>query len=856
MNYSELIKKTISVVIIAVITLGVTCLADNPIIQTKYTADPAPMVYNDTVFLYAGHDEDDATGFKMLNWQLYTSTDMVNWTDHGMAASLKMFSWATDNGAWAPQCVARNGKFYMYCPVNRKAGSMGIGVAVSNSPYGPFVDALGKPLIENNSTGDFDPTVFIDGDGQAYMYWGNPDCFYVKLNEDMISYSSSIVKIATKPSNYQEGPWFYKRNGHYYLAYASTCCPEGIGYAMSNNPTGPWVYKGMIMDPNGLSSGNHPGIIDYKGNSYVFGFNYALLWAKFTTHYERRSICVDKITYNADGTIQKLPFWSTAGTAQIGALNPYSRTEAECIAWTSGVKTEKSNTTGVYVTDIDNDEFIKVKGVDFGSTGAGQYSVNTSCATRSGVRKSGALELHIDSEKGTLIGVAQIPYTGGIDVWRKKTISISGASGKHDLYLVFKGDARGNLFNADYWKFEEKTTEHTLAAINAQVDNYKIDTVYGFNTANLKVMAVYSDGISEDITDSAEINPSQVGIINISNGTITGVSYGAVNINVSYKGKSDSLNMLVKSLKNELSLKKITSSIGNTSLFPGSELPYTITAEYYDGHTEDITDVATYVYSDSTIGVMSNGILKATSIGTTNIAISFKGEMGMALITRINLIVNGRNPYIRYEGEDWSEQSGVGTETCSDTGGKLDVAVIENGDWIKINALAFGINGAKTFDARVASAGSGGTIELRLDSKTGKLIGTCVVPVTGGWQTWVTKSCSVSGVTGAHDLYLLFKGPSGFLYNLNWWMFTAITTGIDNNVVDKNPPFIKVENGQYLLIGTQNGYNISMYDISGKSVFHSLATSTQYLLPKVKSGIYIVKVETGKETITLKETFF
>src|SRR5665647_1545668 len=123
MNLSELLKKTISVVIIAVFALGETCYADNPIIQTKYTADPAPMVYNDTVFLYAGHDEDDATGFKMLNWQLYTSTDMVNWTDHGMAASLKMFSWATDNGAWAPQCVARNGKFYMYCPVNRKIGS-------------------------------------------------------------------------------------------------------------------------------------------------------------------------------------------------------------------------------------------------------------------------------------------------------------------------------------------------------------------------------------------------------------------------------------------------------------------------------------------------------------------------------------------------------------------------------------------------------------------------------------------------------------------------------------------------------------------------------------------------------------
>ena len=101
-------------------SIGIKSFAENPIIQTKYTADPAPMVYKDTVFLYAGHDEDDATGFKMFNWMLYTSTDMVNWTDHGIAASLKMFSWTADNGAWAPQCIARNGKFYIYCPVSRK----------------------------------------------------------------------------------------------------------------------------------------------------------------------------------------------------------------------------------------------------------------------------------------------------------------------------------------------------------------------------------------------------------------------------------------------------------------------------------------------------------------------------------------------------------------------------------------------------------------------------------------------------------------------------------------------------------------------------------------------------------------
>ena len=166
--------------------------AQRPIIQTKYTADPAPMVYNDTVFLYTTHDEDDAEGFKMQDWLLYTSTDMVNWTDHGVVASLKSFDWVKrDNGAWAEQVVERNGKFYMYCPIHGN----GIGVLVSDSPYGPFKDPLGKPLVwQKEHWDDIDPTVFIDEDGQAYMYWGNPNCYYVKLNEDMISYSGDIVR--------------------------------------------------------------------------------------------------------------------------------------------------------------------------------------------------------------------------------------------------------------------------------------------------------------------------------------------------------------------------------------------------------------------------------------------------------------------------------------------------------------------------------------------------------------------------------------------------------------------------------------------------------------------------------------
>ncbi|MFP9098958.1 glycoside hydrolase family 43 protein [Flavobacterium sp. RHBU_24] len=440
----------------AFIFFTVLCKAQNPVIQTKYTADPAPMVYKDTVFLYTSHDENDAGPgmgkFLMKDWLLYTSVDMVNWTDHGVVASLKDFTWGRqDNGAWAPQCIERNGKFYLYCPVQ---GS-GIGVLVADSPYGPFKDPLGKKLIEDDHIwNDIDPTVFIDDDGQAYLYWGNPSLWYVKLNEDMISYSGEVMKIPgvgkekdqkdSDTYHYQEGPWGYKRNNHYYMAYASTCCPEGIGYAMALTPTGPWEYKGYIMQGNKKSSGNHPGIIDYKGKSYVFGFNFRLNFLLTDVHHERRSVCIEEFNYNLDGTIPELPWWSETGVAPVGTLNPFKRTEAETIAWAQGVKTAKG-TNGIYVTDIDNGDYIKVKAVDLGK-GAKNFE-----ASIAGMAGDAAIEIRLDSPTGILLGALQIKSTGN-NTWKTQSCRVKKQPGVHDVYLVFKGNSNG-LFNFDWWKF-------------------------------------------------------------------------------------------------------------------------------------------------------------------------------------------------------------------------------------------------------------------------------------------------------------------------------------------------------------------------------------------------------------------
>jgi len=429
--------------------------ANMPIVQTRFTADPAPVVINGEVYLYTTHDEDGARGFQMFDWLLYTSKDMVNWQDHGAVASLDDFKYYDGkNGAWAEQVVAENGAYYMYCPIH----GHGIGVLVSETPYGPFIDPLGEPLVwQKEHWDDIDPTVWVDNDGQAYMYWGNPNLYSVKLGKDMISLAGPITK-HPKIQDYQEGPWFWKHDGHYYMAFASTCCPEGIGYAMSDGPEGPWEYKGHIMDHTVRTRGNHPGIIEFQGKSYVFGLNYDIMHLKTFAHAEQRSVSVAEMHYNEDGTIQEVPYFLDAELNQVAPFNPLRKVEAETMAWGYGLKTERFveedkgqvdyNPTNMIVRDIDNGEYIMLRGADFGKRGARKFQASV------GSDGLGCIEIHLDSLDGPAVGVLPIHATGGplefttFGLRLKKKIK-----GTHDLYLVFTGAGR-DLFTMDWWRFK------------------------------------------------------------------------------------------------------------------------------------------------------------------------------------------------------------------------------------------------------------------------------------------------------------------------------------------------------------------------------------------------------------------
>ena len=336
-------KKTVlaTILFLLIILVFITSgFAENPIVQTIFTADPAPMVYNDTCYVYTGHDSTGATEYIMKEWNCFSSTDMANWTDHGVIFKTADVSWHSgETDANSGQCVYRNNKFYWYFSTacSSDDNKQSIGVAISNSPTGSFVDALGQPLVygsqmtaATHESQGLDPTVFIDDDGQAYLYWGNKVCYWVKLNDDMISFGGSINYIlpsdtAALGPDYKEAPWIYKNDNMYYLVYASSL-PEYISYSTSPSPAGPWTYRGVVMPTQGTSSTNHPGICEYKGNSYFVYHNDALPGGGSY----QRSVCIEQFNYNTDGTLPKLTM-TTSGPAQIGNLNPYDKIEAETI---------------------------------------------------------------------------------------------------------------------------------------------------------------------------------------------------------------------------------------------------------------------------------------------------------------------------------------------------------------------------------------------------------------------------------------------------------------------------------------------------------------------------------------------
>jgi len=283
--------------------------AANPLVTSVFTADPSGFVGGDgKMYVICSHDQAGATSYDQLyDYILLSSSDLVNWQNHGVVFNARTnTTWA--NLAYAPDMLVRNGKYYLYFP----NGASSIGVATSNSPTGPFVDALGKPLITGSTPGVsgvqwvFDPGVFVDDDGTGYIYFGGGgpgNARVIKLGSDYISVSGSAVTI--NAPRFFEASYMHKRNGIYYFSYSSDFSQGAatIEYMTSSNPMTGFQHRGTVL-PNpwsNLGNNNHHSIVEYKGQSYIFYHNRAVSNAVY-----QRSACIDRLYYNADGTIQQV----------------------------------------------------------------------------------------------------------------------------------------------------------------------------------------------------------------------------------------------------------------------------------------------------------------------------------------------------------------------------------------------------------------------------------------------------------------------------------------------------------------------------------------------------------------------
>lgn len=472
--------------------VGKAVFNGNPLVSYKFGADPYALVYNDRVYLYMTNDVfqydengnvKDNTYANINKLSVISSDDLVNWTDHGyvdVAGPDGAAKWATQS--WAPAAVHKviHGKdrFFIYFANN----ASNIGVLTSDTPIGPWIDPIGKPLITRSTPGVenvtwlFDPAVLVDDDGKAYIYFGGgipegqeemPNTARVmELGEDMISVLGEALPI---PAPYMfEDSGINKVSDKYYYTYCSNFFdgvrPEGspqagqIAYMISDSPMGPWTYEGTILKNPGyffdVGGNNHHAIFEFHGNWYI-AYHAQTLSKAMGVPKGYRSTHLNQVFFNTDGTIQEI-IADYEGVKQLKALNPYVQVEAETIGWNAGINTEaisgevEQPSSKRVVTDIDNRDWIAVSNVDFGSKGASSFTASVANG-----RTASTIEIRLDSTEGKLIGELTIPANTGVDQFEELQTEIEGAIGVHHVFFVFRGDDNSKLFKLDYWQFHE-----------------------------------------------------------------------------------------------------------------------------------------------------------------------------------------------------------------------------------------------------------------------------------------------------------------------------------------------------------------------------------------------------------------
>jgi hypothetical protein len=425
--------------------------AQNPIIKGQFSADPSARVFGDKIYVYPSHDILATEGkgrvgwFCMEDYHVFSSGNFTDWTDHGVIVTQNKVPWVRPNSysMWAPDCIERNGKYYFYFPTSPSdtmtyGRGFTVGVAIADKPEGPFIPQA-TPI---KGIRGIDPNVFIDKDGQAYLYWSAGNIYAAKLKANMLELDSEVKTLGELPAKgLKEGPYLFERNGIYYLTYPHVENKiERLEYAIGDNPLGPFKFAGVIMDES--ESGcwtNHHSIIQFKDQWYLFYHN-----KDYSPRFDKaRSIRADSLFFNTDGSIKKvIPTLRGVGLTNANReiqLDRYSAINKE------GTAIEFIDTTnrfaGWKTVFSKVNAWVQYNAVDFGKQSFKTVSVNAMS------ENGGTLQIRTGSMDGPVVATITIPKS---TEWKlTKTTLAKVPRGVQNLFVVLKD----NDVSADWIRF-------------------------------------------------------------------------------------------------------------------------------------------------------------------------------------------------------------------------------------------------------------------------------------------------------------------------------------------------------------------------------------------------------------------
>ena len=426
--------------------------AQNPIVRTQFSADPSARVFGDKVYVFPSHDIPVVKGqrerwFCMEDYHAFSSSNLTDWTDHGVIITQNKVPWVKPNSysMWAPDCIERNGKYYFYFPTAAKdtttyGRGFTIGVAVADRPEGPYTPEA-TPIIGVHG---IDPNVFIDKDGQAYLYWSAGNIYGAKLKANMLELDSKVDTLGALPTKgLKEGPYLFERNGIYYLTYPHVeNKTERLEYAIGDNPLGPFKFAGVIMDES--ASGcwtNHHSFINFKNQWYLFYHD-----KDYSPGFDKlRSIRADSLFFNADGTIKKvIPTLRGIGVSDAKKeiqIDRYSAIANE------GASIDFIDTTNRFLgwKTVFNKPgaWIQYNTVDLGKKALKTVLVNAIS------ENGGTLQIRTGSVDGTIVAEVQIPKSSE---WKlTKASAVKVPKGIQNLFVTLKDDKQVSV---DWIRFE------------------------------------------------------------------------------------------------------------------------------------------------------------------------------------------------------------------------------------------------------------------------------------------------------------------------------------------------------------------------------------------------------------------